>query len=207
MPRKISRLVLAAALALAACLTVAAVALGGAPAKRTRAQSASAAAHAAAARGLAELAPDVAALRAVREPSDAVTDQLVQSPLLADGVADPALSRRVGFSKPAWLLPATDGRSVCVLTNGSLSCPLAADVVDHGLAPSVTWSADGPIRIAGIASDQVSSAEVVESDGSVRTVEISGNLLDYSSEHPPRAVRWTGPDGPHTFAIPEIKGR
>jgi hypothetical protein len=189
-------------------IAVAALALADSPARLShRHVRPPTAAHAAASQGLARLAPEVAALRVARGPSDAVTDELVGSTLLNDGVADPALARRVGYTKPAWLVPASDGRSICVLTTASLSCPLSTDVLEHGLAPSVSWTAQGPVRVSGIASDAVNSVDVILADGTVQAVEVANSLLDYSADRAPREVRWTGPDGPHTFAVPEITGR
>lgn len=199
---------LVAILAAVVCLAVAAVALADAHGTSARHhRSKSAMAHAAALQGLAELAPHVAALRVAHGANDVVSDQLVHSPLLSDGVADPGLSRRVGFSKPAWLVPGSDGRSICVLTAASLNCPLNQDVEDHGLAPSMSWTAHGPVRLSGIASDAVASVEIVQADGSVASVPVTNNLLDYASERAPREIRWTGPDGPHTAVLPSIRGR
>jgi hypothetical protein len=191
-----------------ACLVVAAVTVAGAQDKpSTRASGKAVRAHASALRGLADIAPDVAALRIAHGPSDAVDDRLVRSPLLGDGVADPGLSRRVGFSRPAWFVPGSDGRSICVLTSASLNCPPNSDVEDHGLAPSISWTAEGPVRVSGIASDAVTTAEIVRSDGTSVSVAVTNNLLDYASDDAPRKISWTGPDGPHTVVFPDIKGR
>ena len=200
--------ILVAILATVACLAVVAVALANAHGRTRRHHvNRSPVAHAAALQGLAQLAPDVAALRASHSPNDAVSDRLVHSALLSDGVADAGLARRVGFSKPVWFLPGADGQSMCVLTPASLNCPLSKDVEDHGFAPSMSWTAQGPVRVTGIASDAVARVEIVQADGAVNAVDVTNNLLDYASERAPREVRWTGPDGPHTFVLPSIKGR
>jgi len=202
------RFFIAVAAVAAACLMVVTVALASGHGRSAHRQaSRSAVAHVAAVQGLAQLAPDVAALRIAHSSNDTVDAQLVSSALLSDGVADAGLSRRVGFTKPAWFLPGSDGQSICVLTPASLNCPLNKDVEDHGLAPSMSWTAHGPVRVSGIASDAVTRVEIVQADGSVASVPVTNNLLDYSSEHAPRAVRWTGPDGPHTMVLPSIKGR
>jgi hypothetical protein len=191
-----------------ACLVVAAVAVAGARDKPSiHAPGKSVRAHAAALQGLAELAPRVAALRVAHGQGDVVDVRLVHSPLLSDGVADAGLSRRVGFSKPSWFVPGSDGRSICVLTSASLNCPPISDVEDHGLAPSISWTAQGPVRVSGIASDAVASADIVRSDGTSVSVAVTNNLLDYASDDAPRQISWTGPDGRHTVVFPSIKGR
>lgn len=208
MGRTIRISVVVATVAAAACLVVVAVAFAGAHGTEARDhRSKSAIAHAAALQGLAELAPHVAALRSTHGSSDIVSAQLVHSPLLDGGVADAGLARRVGFSKPAWFVPGSDGRSICVLTPASLNCPLSRDVEDHGFAPSMSWTAHGPVRVTGIASDSVASVDIVQQDGSVDSVAVTNNLLDYSGGHPPQEIRWAGPDGPHTVVLPGIEGR
>lgn len=193
---------------LAAVVCFAAVALADAHGTSARHhRSKTALAHAVALQGLVELAPHVAALRHAHGVNDVVSDQLIHSPLLNDGVADAGLSRRVGFSKPAWLVPGSDGRSICLLTPASLNCPLNKEVEDRGLAPSMSWTAHGSVRVSGIASDAVTSVEIVQADGSVASVAVTNNLFDYSSEHAPREIRWTGPDGPHTAVLPSVRGR
>ena len=94
-----------------------------------------------------------------------------------------------------------------MLTSASLNCPPNSDVEDHGLAPSISWTAAGPVRVSGIASDAVTSAEIVRADGTSVSVTVTNNLLDYASEAAPREITWTGPDGGHTVVFPEIKGR
>jgi hypothetical protein len=195
-------------LAAVACLVVLAVAVAGAHDKpSTRSSGKAVLAHASALQGLADLAPRVSALRIAHGPSDAVDDRLVRSPLLSDGVADVGLSRRVGFSRPAWFVPGSNGRSICVLTSASLNCPPNSDVEDHGLSPSISWTADGPVRVLGIASDAVTSAEILRADGTSVSVAVTNNLLDYASDDAPREISWMGPDGGHTVVFPTIKGR
>jgi hypothetical protein len=199
---------LAAGTAVLVCLMAVAVAFAGGD-RRVVGKSAgrSVTAHASALQGLERLAPQVAALRAAHGPDDAVDGRLVRSSLLRGAVADAGLARRVGFTKPAWFLPGTDGRSICVLTPASLNCPLSKDVEDQGLAPSMSWTAQGPVRVSGIASDSVTSVDIVQQDGTVESVAVTNNLLDYSSESAPREIRWNGLDGPHTVVLPHINGR
>jgi hypothetical protein len=194
---------------LATCAVAASVAvaagIGGQATQNKRAHRV--VAHATAAQGLAALAPVVASLGAPRTAQDDVPSKLIDSPLLSDGIAAPSLSHRVGFSRPTWFVPGSDGKAICVLTTASLNCPPISDVLENGLAVSAAWTAGGPVRVLGIAADGVTTAEVTSTDGRSSTVGITNNLLDFSTTAVPREVDWSMEGVAHQFVFPRVAVR
>lgn len=152
-------------------------------------------AHAAAVATVERLEPRMAVFQRARLQSDVVPDEVNDGPLNYDRVIDAGLSRGGSFSRPAWITPSTDGRSLCVMTPSSLNCAAASDIEKRGMSITVAWNASSPVRVSGIATDGVKSAEVVLADGTTQAVEVQNNLLDFETPEPPKAVRWTGPAG------------
>jgi hypothetical protein len=58
--------------------------------------------------------------------------------------------------------------------------------------------------VIGIATDDVRTVEITMADGTVRSVEVTNNLLDFSSAAAPREVQWNGPTGPERFTVLSI---
>jgi hypothetical protein len=130
----------------------------------------SARAHAAAAGTVQALAPELGAFRRAPGAADVMPQAMTQSALLSDGVADPSLARRTGFSRPAWILPSSDGASVCVATQSSLACGHNDLLQEWGLQPSESYTNDGPIDVTGVAVDSVTSASLVLVSGEKVTI-------------------------------------
>jgi len=158
----------------------------------------------AAAQGVRELAPSVRLLSRAVTPADAIPRAVADSPLLAGDVADVALARRVGGARPAWVVPASDGRSMCVLTTRSIACAPNAMVEHEGLALGVTLSQAGT-RVTGLAADGVRWARIVHADGTSVRVPVVGNVLDVSGPERVAAVEWRGPDGPRSYRLPAAR--
>jgi hypothetical protein len=145
-----------------------------------------------------------------RREEDIVDRLIANGPLLDDSVADLSRSRRVRVgASHAWIAPSANGEAVCLIAPGELACPGASVIERDGADPGVFWHADGPIRVAGIAADVVTSVTVIYTDGARRAASVDNNAFVVADPRAPRQVAWTGPDGPErvTFPAGMILGR
>lgn len=156
-----------------------------------------------------DIAEAVPVLARPRIASDAVPDAIAQSPILTDGVADLSESRRVqrDGSDDAWIAPSSNRESVCLIAAGELNCPSVRDIETRGAAVATFWHATGPIRVTGIATEQVRSVEVLDADGVAAEVPVADGSFLYESTRAAREVRWVGPSGDETQVLPSIPGR
>ncbi|ADB49718.1 hypothetical protein [Conexibacter woesei] len=151
---------------------------------------------------------NIGALRDARQPAaDAISEQIADGPLLADGVVALDSARRVRTgSKSGWLASTSDGTGVCVVIAGGLTCPPVDHVVEQGLSPGYVVREGEPVHVFGVASDAVADAALLLRDGSTRSVTIADNFFAVDTAAVPIEMRWIGPDGYETFVFPTRPG-
>jgi hypothetical protein len=150
---------------------------------------------------------EVSALARAADPArDALPPQVADSPLLADGQVDASSARLVrDIGAAAWLASTADGRGVCELVAGAMACPPVDEIVARGLSPAVFSRKGEPVHLSGVATDSVATVEVIRGDGSTTTVPVVNNLFTLDVDAWPQALRWTGPNGPESFAFPQFE--
>jgi hypothetical protein len=127
---------------------------------------------------------------------DAVPTSLARGPLLSDGVADLGDARRVGaFARPTWIAPSADGKAVCLVSAGALTCPGLTAIEERGAAVGLFKSVDTPWRVLGVAADGVPTVTVVRDDGRTVHLDVRANFFAFEDARPPRELRWRGPSG------------
>jgi len=130
---------------------------------------------------------------------------LSETPLVSDGSVDLSLATHP-TNADDWIVPMSNGRSVCVLRPGSLACVDTAEIDSRGLSVTTAWDADS-VSVSAIARDGVRRVVVVGRDGSQRVVPVTNNLFVLESKSMPRELRWDGPGGPATYVLPALAGR
>jgi hypothetical protein len=143
----------------------------------------------------------IAAFGRDRQAGDAIPDTMSRSPLLDDGVANVAMSRRVESGAGAWILPATSGKQVCILVPGALACPTIDEIQRTGASIGYSWHAGEPTRIFGIVADGVSSVQIAYADGTTQQVDVAQNHFVVSGGRQPTTASWVGPAGRQTFTF------
>lgn len=178
---------------------------GGRALARQRASHPAPAAHARALRVLRRESRYVRALRKARTSADAIPAAVSETPLVSDGVVDLSLATRPGGADD-WIVPTTNGRSLCVLRPGSLACADVNEVNERGLSVTTAWNADS-VSVTAIARDGVKQIAVVGQDGRQQQVPVSNNLFTLDARRMPRELRWDGPAGPAVYRLPVLLGR
>ena len=144
--------------------------------------------------------------RAANPARDALPRQIADGPLLADGQVDASSTRLVrGIGDAAWLASSADGRGVCEIVAGAMACPPVDEIVARGLSPAIFSRKGEPVHVSGIATDDVATVEVILGDGGTTTVPVVNNLFTLDVDAWPQALRWTGPNGPESFAFPQFE--
>lgn len=138
--------------------------------------------------------PVLAAFRRKRTKRDRVPEALVASGLLSNVPGDPDHARRLAGSD-AWMLPSTDGRSICQLDARNASCVPISVLVRKGVSLGVSYRYGEPIAISGVARDGVRSVALVYRHGGERIIRVRGNAFAFASPSMPRFMRWKTPDG------------
>jgi len=149
----------------------------------------------------AQAREDLATLDRANTGRDAVDAAVARQPLVGETMS--LSTARVVRSGPkaVWLGNSADGRSVCVVTAGSLACPPVSEIHDRGLSPAITVNGTD-IVVSGVASDEVRTVDVVLADGSVQTVAVASNYFSVPLTQWPQGLRWTGPAGSEQFTFP-----
>lgn len=146
----------------------------------------------------------VAALRRPRSATrDALPTAVLAGPLLSDGALDAATARKVATDGGSgWVASSGDGQSVCAVVDGALGCTTLSSLLGDGAAPSIMGRLGEPHQVFGVAADGVREIELVHQDDSTEPVAITDGFYLVASDEMPKALTWTGPDGPASFAFP-----
>ena len=154
--------------------------------------------------GFAQARSHLSVLRGSKTTKDRIPVSLAHSALFTGDPVDLGTTRMVrSVGQSAWLANSSDGRSVCEISNGTLACPSVEDIARRGLSPAIFTRAGEPVHVSGIASDEVTSVDVVLADGTVKFVPVEQNLFTIDTTAIPRELRWIGPSGPEAFAFPQ----
>lgn len=102
-----------------------------------------------------------------------------------------------------WLARSPDRKLVCVVMAGSLGCSNVRELKSRGFVPSMSFRRGEPFHVSGIAGDAVDAIDVELADGTVRSVEVVGNLLMVDLARAPRSLAWDGPQGREEMSFPD----
>ena len=110
--------------------------------------------------------------------------------------ANPDLSRRT--APGVWIVPADGYVCVANSTPGETAlgfgCATLEDV-DRGLLAPSDVDKDGNGIVTGVLPDGVATVDVVDLDGSARTVNVERNTYQAAIDADVKEVRFNGPDG------------
>ncbi len=142
-----------------------------------------------------------AILRRPLVPGDAIPDGGALVARLGKG-ANVEIARRAdaGVGTPRWVIPAADGVCLTAEVDGAFGATCAS-LEDAQAGREVLTLTGGPGRgsdettVVALAPDGADGALLELSDGSTRTLQVSGNTADGTVTTEPTAIRWQLADG------------